>query len=227
MLPLAAALATAAALAASDGGFSGWAAFGRMPGLPDIGPVGVVLLTLLVNGFADETGWRGFALPGFRQRHRWLQASVLVAMLWILWHLPTFFLDTGYRGTLDPLVLPWFVLGIFAGAIVLTWIYEGSGASVLLAALWHTCLNLGSATEAGAALPAAMVTVLVIGWALVVSRVWLHQEEGTHSAADRMSPRLAPAGSSESASTGRTSTATPCRAASWPRQQRRGQLPLP
>jgi hypothetical protein len=43
-LPLAVALATAAALAASDGGFSGWAAFGRMPGLPDIGPVGDVPL---------------------------------------------------------------------------------------------------------------------------------------------------------------------------------------
>jgi hypothetical protein len=90
-------------------------------------------------------------------------------MPWILWYLPTFFRDTGYRGTLDPLVLPGFVLGIFSGAIVLTWIYEGSGASVLLVALWHTCLNLGSATEAGAGLPAAMVTVLVIGWALVVS----------------------------------------------------------
>jgi CAAX protease family protein len=61
-LPLAVALATAAALAASNGGFSGWAAFGRMPGLPDIGPVGDVLLTLLVNGFGEETGWRGFAL---------------------------------------------------------------------------------------------------------------------------------------------------------------------
>jgi hypothetical protein len=48
-------------------------------------------------------------------------------MPWILWYLPTFFLDSGYRGTLDPLVLPGFVLGIFSGAIVLTWIYEGSG----------------------------------------------------------------------------------------------------
>ena len=76
----------------------------------------------------------------------------------MLWHLPAFFLDSGYRGTLNPLVLPGFVFGIFAGAIVLTWIYEGAGCSVLLVALWHTSFNLGSATRAGEGVIAPLVT---------------------------------------------------------------------
>jgi membrane protease YdiL (CAAX protease family) len=186
-LPLVAALVTAGVLAAAGAAFPGWSAFGRMPGLPAIGPVGVALLTLVINGFGEERGWRGFALPSFRRRHRRLQASVLVAMPWILWHLPTFFLDTGYRGALDPRVLPGFVLGIFAGAIVLTWLYEGSGASILLAALWHTSLNLGSATEAGGGLPAVIVTLVVVGWALVVSRGWARQETASVSTGDQPS----------------------------------------
>jgi uncharacterized protein len=181
-LPLGVAVATAAVLTAAGARFPGWAAFGQIPGLPDIGIIGVAILTQLVNAYGEETGWRGFALPSFRRRHGRLQASVLVAMPWILWHLPTFFLDTGYRGSLNPLVLPGFVLGIFAGSIVLTWIYEGSRASVLIAALWHTSLNLGSATEAGAGLLAATVTAFVIGWGLVVSRVWLRQDEVAGSA---------------------------------------------
>jgi membrane protease YdiL (CAAX protease family) len=94
-LPLLAALATGGMLATAGAAFPGWSALGRMLGLPAIGPVGVALLTLVVNGFGEETGWRGFALPTFRRRHRRLQASVLVAMPWILWHLPTFFLDRG------------------------------------------------------------------------------------------------------------------------------------
>jgi membrane protease YdiL (CAAX protease family) len=170
--PLLVAVAAAAILQLAGAGFPGWAAFGQMPGLPDLGVAGVVAGTLLINGFGEETGWRGFALPGFRRWHAKLQASVLVAIPWVLWHLPTFFLDSGYRGTLNPLALPGFVLGIFAGAILLTWIYEGAGGSVLLAALWHTSFNLGSATRAGEGVIAPLVTVFVIVSAFVIARGW-------------------------------------------------------
>jgi CAAX protease family protein len=175
--PLLVAVAAAAILQLAGAGFPGWAAFGEMPGLPDLGVAAVVAGTLLVNSFGEETGWRGFALPSFRRRHAKLQASVLVAIPWVLWHLPTFFLDSGYRGTLNPLVLPGFVFGIFAGAIVLTWIYEGAGCSVLLVALWHTSFNLGSATRAGEGVIAPLVTVFVIVSAFVIARGWHRSDQ--------------------------------------------------
>jgi uncharacterized protein len=175
--PLLVAVAVAAILQLTGAEFPGWAAFGRMPGLPELGVLGVVARTLLVNGFGEETGWRGFALPSFRRWHPKLQASVLVAIPWVLWHLPTFFLDSGYRGTLNPLVLPGFVFGIFAGAIVLTWIYEGAGCSVLLVALWHTSFNLGSATRAAEGVIAPLVTVFVIVSAFVIARGWHRSDQ--------------------------------------------------
>ena len=175
--PLLVAVAAAAILQLTGAGFPGWAAFGRMPGLPDLGVAAVVAGTLLINGFGEETGWRGFALPSVRRWHAKLQASVLVAIPWTLWHLPTFFLDSGYRGTLNPLVLPGFVFGIFAGAIVLTWLYEGAGCSLLLVALWHTSFNLGSATRAGEGVIAPLVTVFVIVSAFVIARGWRRSDQ--------------------------------------------------
>jgi uncharacterized protein len=86
-------------------------------------------------------------------------------------------LDSGYRGTLNPLVLPGFFFGIFAGAIVLTWLYEGAGCSLLLVALWHTSFNLGSATRAGEGVIAPLVTVFVIVSAFVIARGWRRSDQ--------------------------------------------------
>lgn len=55
--PLLVAVAAAAILQLTGAGFPGWAAFGRMPGLPDLGVAAVVAGTLLINGFGEETGW--------------------------------------------------------------------------------------------------------------------------------------------------------------------------
>lgn len=101
--PLAVAVGVTATLVVAGAEFPGWAAFARMPDLPDVGVLGVVALTLLVNGYGEETGWRGFALPRFRRWHAKLQASILIAIPWVVWHLPTFFIDSGFRGSLNPL----------------------------------------------------------------------------------------------------------------------------
>jgi deazaflavin-dependent oxidoreductase (nitroreductase family) len=172
--PLVVALLVAGVLALTGAPFAGWAAFTRVSGLPDLGAVGVLLLLLVVNGFGEELGWRGYALPEFRRWHRPLQAAVLVALPWLLWHAPLFFIDSGFRGSLDPVVLPGFVIGLLAGSILLTWLYEGSGGSVLLVALWHACYNAGVATEAGEGVVAVVVTATVIAAAFRAGRV-LHR----------------------------------------------------
>jgi membrane protease YdiL (CAAX protease family) len=158
------------------------AGISHMPGLPDSTVLGTFTLCFLINGYGEETGWRGYAIPRLRERHDPLTASLLLAIPWAAWHIPTFFLDTGMRG-FSPFLLPGFLVGMAAGSIVLTWMVEGS-RSILVVALWHAALNMGSATDAASSV-AVLTTALVIVWAIRIARGWYAAETGPRAAALR------------------------------------------
>jgi uncharacterized protein len=140
--------------------------FGVFPGLPATTFVVVFLAEFLINGYGEETGWRGFALPRLQRRHSALVATLILAPLWAGWHLPMLWVNAGMRG-MSPAMMAGFVVGITCGAIVLTWLYLRSGQSVLATALWHASYNMVSATAA-AAPAAAIVTTGVIVGAIVI-----------------------------------------------------------
>ena len=143
--------------------------FSTMPGLPAVGWFGVLALTFLVNGFGEEVGWRGHAWPELRRRHTLAGAAMLLAPPWALWHVPTFWIDSGMRGF--PLVMiPGFLIGLTAGAVVLGWLYEQARSSLFVVALWHAVLNMVSATKGAEGFMAAAVTALVIFWAIRILR---------------------------------------------------------
>jgi CAAX protease family protein len=162
-------LAVALAAGAAAGQLPAAGAFGRYTGLPAVGVLGVAALALVVNGFGEETGWRGFLLPLLQKRVGALEAALVIAPLWALWHLPFFFLLASYRG-FGPLELVGFLIGITSGSIVLTWLYNGSGGSILAVAVWHTLYNLTTATTAGEGIVAPVVSTLVIVLAVVLVR---------------------------------------------------------
>lgn len=141
-----------------------------MPGLPAIGWLGVLALVLIVNGYGEEVGWRGHAWPRLRERHTTAGAALILAILWAGWHLPTFWMDTGMRD-FDLLILPGWLVGLAAGAVVLGWIYERTGSSLLIVALFHALINMAGATLATEGVPAVAVTIVVIGWAVAILRI--------------------------------------------------------
>jgi uncharacterized protein len=131
------------------------------------GVLGVATAILLVNGFGEETGWRGYALPHL-QRHRGpLVATVILSVLWAGWHAPMFFVVDTFRTFSAPILLGW-IIGLVCGASVLTWLYNRSGGSILLVAIWHATYNLVSGTDAAEGLLAAIATTMVIGLALAL-----------------------------------------------------------
>jgi membrane protease YdiL (CAAX protease family) len=55
-----------------------------------------------------------------------------------------------------------FPLGLTSGAVVLTWLYNHTGRSILAVALWHALYNMAVATAGATDLIQAVVTAAVM-----------------------------------------------------------------
>ncbi len=100
--------------------------------------IGGSLLSAIAYGIGEEAGWRGFALPRLQRRHSALWATFILSIFWAIWHIPMFF----YRFEFGIGQVVGFFIGLFAGAIWLTFLYNSTGGNTLMVAFWHTGWNL-------------------------------------------------------------------------------------
>jgi uncharacterized protein len=98
----------------------------------------VVLLVVLIPAFAEELAWRGFAVPRLLPFLSPLGAALVLAVPWTIMHLPLVLVPGSINEGLA--VIP-SVLALFGYSIILTWIFVGSGGSVLLTGIVHAGLN--------------------------------------------------------------------------------------
>jgi membrane protease YdiL (CAAX protease family) len=91
------------------------------------------------SALGEEIGWRGYVLPRLQSRMSALSASLLIAPIWGLWHLPLWL--TG-----DPVKTPTFYVAFFVSvfpmSVLLTWVYNSTGGSLLMVVLLHATINL-------------------------------------------------------------------------------------
>jgi len=90
------------------------------------------LITIVGGPLGEEFGWRGFALPHLQRRWSPLAASLIIGVVWGLWHLPTFFAPGSLHNQLGIQSLPLFVLGEIVLATFITWVYNATGGSLLV-----------------------------------------------------------------------------------------------
>ena len=55
----------------------------------------IVMLTVV--SVIEETGWRGYAYPQLNQKHSPIVSSLIVGVLWSLWHLPLTMIKGTYQ----------------------------------------------------------------------------------------------------------------------------------
>jgi len=124
------------------------------------------------GGLGEELGWRGFALPRLQPRYGHLRASLLIGLMWGLWHLP------GNLSSNSPLLalLAQMILTLSL-SIIFSWVYHRTGGSLLVVSLLHAANNAYSAFFE-TTLPAlgdeigwiALYVVFIIGVAAIVIR---------------------------------------------------------
>ena len=101
-------------------------------------PLFLLILTL-TDGLGEELAWRGFALPRLLSRHNALVASLILGVIWALWHLPLVWTE-GNAMYHQPIWL--LLVDIPAKSILFTWVFLHTRGSVLLAMLFHGATNL-------------------------------------------------------------------------------------
>jgi membrane protease YdiL (CAAX protease family) len=119
----------------------------------------VPALVPLPAGLPEEYGWRGFALPHLMKKYNALVASLIIALFWLLWHIP-----------ISPILknasfLGLFLLEVIPLSVLFSWLYINSRGSILLVVLYHLVYN-------------TVVNVLNIPasaslWAIYVGMNWL------------------------------------------------------
>lgn len=135
---------------------------GRVEFLPNLG-IGAAFLWIATFGLGEETGWRGFALPRLQAKRSALAATLLLWLMWSLWHLPLFFY------MYEPSILVGWLIGLLAGAITFSWLFNSTGGSVLMTVIFHGLFNFATGcASCKTGLAAMVISSLVMVWAVLI-----------------------------------------------------------
>lgn len=136
--PLKACVAAAIDLALGGTGIAP-EAFSRLVKNPAL-IVPTLVFWLVFGPIPEEPGWRGYALDGLQARTSALSASLVVGVVWSLWHLPLFYIPGTWQAEQVGLGTQgfWlFMLVIVIESSLYTWIYNNTSQSTLSAILFH------------------------------------------------------------------------------------------
>ncbi len=166
----------------------------RVADVSDFGLGGLLpaLLTgFLISGPGEELGWRGYALPRLQATFDPLAASLVIGVVWGVWHLPIWLWRAASGGAAFVAEFALFVVFITAFAVVFTWVYNHTGASLWMVVVLHAAVTasgnsvsvaLGPA-EIGTWVPMLLMTVSAcIAAALMVAHLGAPISRGIQSA---------------------------------------------
>lgn len=129
-----------------------------------------LLFDAITNG--EEMGWRGYVLPRLQAKHSALVSSLILGIIWGLWHLPKF-MGPGSTGSFALLMV-----ATVARAVFLTWLYNNTGGSLLLTVLAHASWNTASVmlplanTVSSANMSASIISQSLLIFAVLMIIAW-------------------------------------------------------
>jgi CAAX protease family protein len=136
-------------------------------------PVLFIVVMVLDGPLLEEPGWRGFALPRLQARWGPLVGTLILGVMWGAWHAPQYFTKTfaAANGGLSASGVIVFLLAAVIFSVLITWAFNHTAGSLLIAILIHTAINFTQAFTSDL-FPAAayneVVPVAVFGAAAVL-----------------------------------------------------------
>ena len=94
-------------------------------------------LAIFILALGEELGWSGYAIDPMQDRWGALPASILLGLVWALWHIVPL-----VQVQRSPAWIAWWCLGTVAARVLIVWLYNNTGKSVLAAAVFHTTINV-------------------------------------------------------------------------------------
>ncbi|WP_379316861.1 CPBP family glutamic-type intramembrane protease [Paenibacillus puldeungensis] len=150
------------------GAWPNWSQFGLTEKLPKLNVWMTAVVWMLTFGIGEESGWRGYLLPELHKRYSLMYSSLIVALIWMLWHAPEFAFNPNY------MAMGWGVIGwaisLSYGSVLLAWLCKGSGWSILPVVIWHGGFDLLTASDQAALVMAMVCSMLVIIHGIFLSK---------------------------------------------------------
>lgn len=137
--------------------------------LLDPGAVVLLLAVALLFPAIEEIGLRGYWFDQLQSRWSALTSSLILGVVWALWHVPLVYMPGYYAGTTFQPELWWWLPGIVLTAVIGTWVYNNTARSVLAIIVFHFLGNLTGETMGFAAglHPYATVGTVVVALGLI------------------------------------------------------------
>ena len=101
-----------------------------------VAQLGSFLPLLILGPLSEEIGWRGYALERLQTRWNALTSSLIVGLVWALWHLPLFMMVGTSQHELGVPYLG-FLVKLTATSVLYTWLYNNTNKSLWSAILLH------------------------------------------------------------------------------------------
>jgi membrane protease YdiL (CAAX protease family) len=92
-----------------------------------------------IAALGEEVGWQGYAMDPLQDRWNALTASIIVGIVWAVWHVVPFI-----QMDRTPTWIAWQGTSMVVARILTVWIYNNTGKSVFATILFHAMNNVAT-----------------------------------------------------------------------------------
>ncbi len=96
------------------------------------------ILMLVIGGGQEEFGWRGYAQEPLQEKIGVIPASLVIGVIWGIWHLPLWFMTGDLHSAYSFLA---FVMMTTSISIIYAWLYNSSGKKLIVVMFFHAMSN--------------------------------------------------------------------------------------